>query len=527
MSTTTQGPIAGHPARVWGLFGVVAALTGFIFWDGMAELVRLWQKQEEYSHGYLIPVISAYLIWQKRCQLARIGFPGAWTGTAVVLLGLMAFVLGDLATVYVVIHYALILVLAGIALSLFGWRGFVIVVVPILFLLFMVPLPPFLHNTLSAELQLISSELGVQVIRAFGISVLLEGNVIDLGTYQLQVADACSGLRYLFPLMSFAFLSAYLFRDAVWKRGLIFFSSIPISVLMNSIRIGVIGVLVDRYGIEQAEGFLHYFEGWAVFMICVAILLGEMGLLVRLGAEKKRVGDVFAIGSPALNHQSAPGLTPPSGLPMPYVAVGILLLATAVGAGILEKRHDMIPERAHLSEFPAELEGWVGRRNRIREVYLDALSLTDYILADYREPGGGTVNLYVAYYASQRKNESAHSPRSCLPGDGWEIKDLSQKSIDGVLLNGQALALNRVKIQKGDYRQLVYYWFQQRGRILTNEYRVKWYLFWDALTRQRTDGALVRLTTHVAPGETWGLADQRLHRFLKTAAGRLDRFIPQ
>ena len=112
----------------------------------------------------------------------------------------------------------------------------------------------------------------------FGISVYLEGNVIDLGSYKLQVVEACSGLRYLFPLVSLSFIAAYIYHGAFWKKAIIFLSSIPITVLMNSFRIGVIGVLVEYGGPGQAEGFLHDFEGWIIFMACIAILVLEMAI---------------------------------------------------------------------------------------------------------------------------------------------------------------------------------------------------------------------------------------------------------
>ncbi len=111
--------------------------------------------------------------------------------------------------------------------------------------------------------------------RLLGISVYLEGNVIDLGSYKLEVAEACSGLRYLFPLMSVGAIMAYLINGKAWARVVVFASTIPIAILMNSFRIGVIGVLVDRYGTEQATGILHFFEGWVVFMICLALLTLE------------------------------------------------------------------------------------------------------------------------------------------------------------------------------------------------------------------------------------------------------------
>ncbi len=208
------------------------------------------------------------------------------------------FFLGAIATTHTLSQYGLIVTILGIALGLMGWRAFRFVAVPLLMLFFMVPLPNFLFAALSTKLQLVSSQLGVDVIRLFGISVYLEGNVIDLGTYKLQVVEACSGLRYLFPLASLSFIAAYIFRGAFWKKALIFLSSIPITVLMNSLRIGIIGVLVEYGGIEQAEGFLHYFEGWVIFMVCMAILVLEMVVLARIGEEKKSLADAFAIDFP-------------------------------------------------------------------------------------------------------------------------------------------------------------------------------------------------------------------------------------
>ena len=153
------------------------------------------------------------------------------------------------------------------------------------------------------------------------------------------------------------------------------------------------------------------------------------------------------------------------------------------------------------------------------------LKLNDYILADYARDAD-RVNFYVAYYDSQKKGEAAHSPRSCIPGGGWEIKNIVRQPVSGVEFHGQPAAVNRVTIQKGQHRQLVYYWFMQRGRVLTSEYMVKGYLVYDALTKNRTDGALVRLTTALRPGEDWEVADTRLRQFMTSLSGKLDTYVP-
>ena len=508
----------------WASIFGVAVLFSFSFFEGLKELVQVWEVKEEYSYGYLIPFITLFLIWQKKDSLERVSFPGSWVGILIVLFGLGLFVVGDLSTLYLVVQYASLIVLAGLVLAYTGWEGFRIVRIPLLFLLFMIPLPQFFLQEISAQLQLISSEIGVRIIRLFGISVFLEGNVIDLGTFKLQVVEACSGLRYLFPLMTLAFISAYFYQGKFWKRAVIFLSSIPITILMNSFRIGVIGVAVEYWGRAMAEGFLHDFEGWAVFMACTAVLVAEMWILSRIGDDRRPLREIFGLEFPAPTPKDAQ--IQRRALPRPYIAgLALMILAATVSAS-LPHRVEVTPARQDFATFPLNIGDWKGFRESIESIYLDELKLDDYILANYVDNARPPVNFYVAYYASQRKHQSAHSPRTCIPGGGWKITSLTLHTVNDAQLAGAPLRVNRAVIQKEEYRQLVYYWFQQRGRVITNEYMVKWYLFWDALTRNRTDGALVRLTTAIPPGAEIALADEQLANFSREAVDRLKDYIP-
>jgi len=195
-----------------------------------------------------------------------------------------------------------------------------------------------------------------------------------------------------------------------------------------------------------------------------------------------------------------------------------------IGAA-LPRRTEAVPARASFSQFPMTIGEWTGRAAQLEGVYLDTLKLDDYLLADYTGDGA-RLNLYIAYYNSQRKGEAVHSPRSCLPGGGWELTDFAQRTLPNVRIDGVPLRVNRTLIALGNQRQLVYYWFQQRGRIVTNEFAVKWYLFWDALTRHRTDGALVRLIVPLLPGEDDKDADRRLTDFAAQIAPDLPRYVP-
>ena len=513
-----------EPKSQWLLFAAILLLLTVIYYDGLKDLVTAWSVREEYGYGFLIPAISIFFIWQKKDQLELEALSGSWAGFLIVATGLALYFLGELSTLYTIIQYSLVFVIWGVAVAWVGWRGVRILWGPLLLPILMIPLPQFLYQNLSSKLQLISSELGVAFIRLFGVSVYLEGNVIDLGSYKLQVVEACSGLRYLFPLVALSFIAAYIFKGAFWKRAVIVLSSIPITIIMNSFRIGVIGILVDHWGVEQAEGFLHYFEGWVVFMACMGILILEMWVLASVGPDKLTLREAFGLDFPPSAPQDASIKS--RKIRKPVIAATALAGLVAISSFSIQQREEVIPPRVSFSEFPLEIGQWEGKPDRLEQIYLDILKLDDYIIADYRNSENKVVNFYSAYYGSQRKGESAHSPRSCLPGGGWQIADLSERAVDGVLLGNKPLYVNRVVIKKGDHTQLVYYWFQQRGRVITNEYSVKWLLFWDALTRNRTDGALVRLTAFVAPGEDIQEADRSLTTFAQDVSSVLESYIP-
>jgi exosortase D (VPLPA-CTERM-specific) len=483
-----------------------------------------WLDAPEYSHGLLIPPIALFLLWQQKDRLERISFTGSWWGVALVVLGGALLALGQLATVYTLIQYAYLVTLFGLVLALTGPAAFRLLLIPMFILLFMIPLPQFVLANLSTKLQLLSSQIGVAFIRLFDISVFLEGNVIDLGGYKLQVAEACDGLRYLFPLMTLGFLMAYFYKGALWKRAFLFFSSVPITVLMNSFRVGTIGVMVEHWGIGMAEGFLHEFQGWAVFMTSVGLMLGEIAALNRLGQESGNWRQLFGVEFPEATPHGA--RIERRAVPATFITSCAVLVVFVVVTQVMPRSVEIYPQRASLLEFPMSLGNWTGHRNAIEGVYLDALKLDDYLMADYADGGGAAMNLYIAYYNSQRKGEAVHSPRSCLPGGGWQLRDFDQRTIDDIKINGQPLRVNRTLIELGDQRELVYYWFQQRGRVITNEFTVKWYLFWDALTRNRTDGALVRLITVIPPGGDEAAADRRLADVAKQIAPTLTRYVP-
>jgi len=501
---------------------ICIGFLGYISFAGLTTMVGTWESREEYSHGYLLPFIAAFLIWQRKDLIERMSFSGSWKGVLLVIIGVTIVVIGSVSATHVIVLYGALITLVGIVYAYMG-PSIRIILIPILFLFFMIPLPGIFLFRLSSELQLISSQIGVFVIRLFGISVFLEGNVIDLGKFQLQVVEACSGLRYLFPLISLSFIAAYFFSVAYWKRVVIVISSVPITIFMNSFRIGVIGVLVEYGGIEQAEGFLHDFEGWVVFMFSIGVLLLEMWLILILSKDKRPFGEVFGIYYPgetpenAKVHYRAPNLT--------LYAALVVLVVTSILTMSLGQREAITFERKTFDIFPMQIGEWQGQREKIDDAALDLLHLDDYLMTNFKNDStGDVVNFYVAFYEAQEAGGAAHSPKTCLPGGGWRIVSNAEVQLEGTSLSSP---VNRFVISQGEHKQVVYYWFQQRGKTIASEYAVKWHMLVDSIKDNRTDGALVRFTTLLGPYEEIADADKTLLEFVQQVTPMLNEYIPE
>jgi exosortase D (VPLPA-CTERM-specific) len=515
------------PTAIYGLLLLLAiGGSAVLFSKIIQSTVSSWIKLDEYNYGPLVPLVAALMVWR---DASRCPNPPTASGFGVVGLATIGLLLGLLSWIGPFSYpseIGLILVCFGLLLAYHGsariqqlWPG-------IAYLIFSFPLPGTLRFDLSAYMQGVSSELGTNFIRWFDIPVLLEGNVIDLGSIQLQVAEACSGLRYLFPLTSFSFLCAYLFISPRWQKIVILLSAAPIAIIMNSLRIGITGLLVSRYGVAAAEGFFHAFEGWIVFCGCIMIIFLEMKALAYLSGSDRSLLRRLDLGLP--NQVDWDCFT--SGMrqalrPTAYI-VGLLLAAVAI-APLIGSSTDKVPERQSFESFPVTVGPWVGTPLSVDDDTLQALQTDDYLSANFFKQGTAPVNLWIAYYASQELGSSTHTPRNCVPSGGWTFNEISEYPVDIQSGNGVHLdRVNRAIIEKDGVRQLVYYWFDERNKMQTNEYAVKLGILRDAFAGGYTNGALVRLVTPIQDGETVETADERLIEFAKPLLGMLKPYLP-
>ncbi|SFI98220.1 VPLPA-CTERM-specific exosortase XrtD [Albimonas pacifica] len=524
--------IASDWGATWnpfGIFWLAIAVVGaaLFFLPGLTTLGEAWQLAE-YSHGPLIPLLSSFLLLRQLKEVPVNAGPvrDRWPGVAVVCLSLLVGLLGLLSHIGDVSAYALIIWVYGMLLVSFGWKNGAQLWPPVLHLTFMLPLPGLIYYKATTTLQFISSDIGVWALQMMGTPVFLEGNIIDLGVYKLHVAEACSGLRYLFPIMSFSYIFAVLYRGPTWHKAVLLLSAVPIAVLMNSFRIALVGELVNAWGIEQAEGFGHLMEGWVVFLGCIAILFGLAALMLRLQpAPRMGLSEALDLDLNGIMPELA-RVRHTQASPAMIAAAG-LCAALAAAWWLSPPRELPAIDRQPYAQMPARIGEWtlVNRSAPLEKRVERVLGADDYIGLSYgHADAAAPVEFFSAWYHDQTKG-GIHSPEVCLPGGGWEMHSIKTVDLAPRLGVEGSFNVNRAVIIKGGSRLLVYYWFDQSGRRIASDYVAKAMLVVNGVVEGRTDGALVRLTTPILAREREADAEARLLGFLAPADDVLPRFV--
>ncbi|MBI2877030.1 MAG: VPLPA-CTERM-specific exosortase XrtD [Candidatus Tectomicrobia bacterium] len=505
----------------WGLILVSLVLLGILYHDILAKLVTSWWIDPNYSHGFLIPLVSAYLLWERREQFARlVPAPASW-GLLVLCLGLGLLILGQAGAELFLMRSSLLVVMAGMILFLGGRAYLQASAFPLAYLVFMIPLPFLVFNAVAFPLQLFASRFAAAVMQSVGLSVLREGNVIQLPAMTMEVAEACSGLRSLISLLALGMAFAYFTQTGWWRRALLVTLTIPIAILANAFRVTGTGFLAHFLSQKAAEGFYHTFSGWLVFVVAFLALLAVGFLLSRLDhpREEKEMPEVH----PA---DPAPGPSGPSALSRIRLGavLGVLLLAVLYLGNL--SHGEAVSLRKDLGDFPLELGPWRGIERGMEGRIVDKLGVDDFIMRHYHQASGKTLWLYVGYFHQQRQGDLIHSPKHCYPGSGWQAVESGLQEIR--VPDGQGgvrtIVVNRYLIQKGLEQEMVLYWYQERGRVVASEYWGKLYLMLDALMRNRTDGALVRISAPVIESPEQTLEAETA--FVQMAFPRLREHLP-
>lgn len=499
------------------LFGAI--LTVVILWFFWPELIGLIERlitDEDYSYGLIIPVVSAYIFYLKWPQLRQAPLKPAWTGLAFMALGFIVYFLSKIIVDNYFPPVCCFIILTGLLLLLGGWTILRILIFPLLLLILMIPLPGIISGRITFPLQLISSLLAAEVLRVFGVPVVLEGNVIDLGVRQLQVVAACSGLRYILSLLSLGIIFCYFYQRRLWKGAFLILGLIPAAIVVNSLRVALMGLVQ-----ALQEGFLHILTGWLIFLLCFGWLLLLNMILNRLSPEMR----VSPGQNPTIQGKQTALCEKRSSLPPMLAAVVLLISAFFLNnsvANILPT-----PLLQSFDRFPLSLGPWKGERNYMDATIFEKTAASTYVDVNYLGPERIPVSLYIAYYDKHSAfNALEHTPKICMKGAGWKIDKTGT-----VLINNNLPATYLLMDRIGN-KILVYYWHIQQGQNLSfqdleTEFQLqRLSILYRGLTKGRTDWALVRLVTPVLNDDD-AAAGQRLKDFANLLAPKIKEFIAE
>jgi exosortase len=262
---------------------VLSALFVWAYWPVIPDLVAQWWNEDEYSHGFLIPFISGWLIWMKREQIARQPIAPAYTGLVAMSLAIVMYVVGVVGADLFLQRLSILPMIMGGVLFTAGWAVFRVIAFPLGYLALMVPLPGIIFNSIAFPLQLFAAQIATVILQAFSIPVFREGNVLHLAAASLDVEEACSGIRSLLSLTALGLLMTYIQEKGRLGKAAVLLLIVPVTIAANVFRVAATGFLAHHVSTEAALDTLHDFAGMVVFLLAAALLVIISRLLRLVG----------------------------------------------------------------------------------------------------------------------------------------------------------------------------------------------------------------------------------------------------
>lgn len=285
------GVIAPAVAEGWNWTALAwfGALIVLLFAPVLRDMFKEYVKDESMGHGFFVPVVAGYMIWQRKAELERTALQPHWSGWALCLAGFALLLLGTFGAEFALMRIGLLLTVYGVVLATCGFPVFRVLLFPLFLLVFMIRIPQFIYGQITGPLQTLASQFAEFSLSLLGIPVLREGNVLELASQKLNVVEACSGIRSLLSLGFLALVYGHFFESKRWIRTILFLATIPIAIFANGLRVTITGI-ISEVNKDYAEGIFHTMEGWVIFMVALVTLLALHQIILQLTRLGKRKG---------------------------------------------------------------------------------------------------------------------------------------------------------------------------------------------------------------------------------------------
>lgn len=511
------------------LAATAALLVAVAYWPTLQWLVNKWVHNPMYSHGFLIPPLSVFLLWSSRTRIATAEKSGGKGGLLLVSAAIVIQVISAVTDVKTVNAYSFILLIS--AVTYFAWGRAVagITLFPTAFLFFMIPLYDAVTDFVSLHLKLIVARLTEWLLDTTQVlAVVREGVMLHLPSGSLEVADPCSGIRSLVALSAMAALLAYLHQGKLWERLAIVLAAAPIAVAANLLRVVILCQVVEAWGAGAVETrSVHMSTGLLVYIVALGGLVSIGRLLPggrRRQSETSQV-DGAAPEGPEKTKRSDRGQTEKSSPSARYyLLLGLLatMAAANIGYRYAPRKWSELPQ---FQTFPKQVGEW----SHVRDVAIDR-SIIEILGADgllgreYRDSENHRNQLYLMYHLNDRYG--AHSPEVCYTSQGWEIEFEGARQTRRVMLPLSGLEANLFVAKKGEQRLIVLYWFfGSGGRQTPDRTRQMVANAAHRLTHTVSISGFVRVSSPIVPGAEVS-AMQRAVEFADQVAIDLPSYLP-
>jgi exosortase len=292
LSNTQQVETRLWSRRLWVWSVILIGLILLLYAAVIKNLVVQWWTDADYGHGFFVPLFSGYILWRARERWTKVEIKPSNFGFVVIVGAIALLLLGSLGAELFTSRFSLLVLLAGMILFLAGWKMLRAVSFPLGYLIWMIPMPVIIYNQITFPLQLIASRLATAWLELAQVPVLRDGNILIMSNYSLEVVEACSGIRSLMTLMALAVAYGYLVSPRRWVRYVLAAFMVPIAIVTNAIRIMGAGLMAHRFGPAAAEGFLHQFSGWAIFLIALLLMFGSYWILQHISERRRKPANV-------------------------------------------------------------------------------------------------------------------------------------------------------------------------------------------------------------------------------------------
>jgi EpsI family protein len=502
----------------------LAALLLAAFTPTLLEMGAEWFRHAEYGHGVLMPPVAAWMVWQRRRHLQalrRSGRGSPWieiaSALALVPLG-MLLLLGEMRLSWFLKPAAFVGALAACILLLYSWEGLKALLAPLFVLSLMCPIPWRVLVGITLPLKRHATVLATGLADLTGLDASLQGNLIHVpGISSLQVVDQCSGVRSFVSLVSVALLGCLFWKRRSWLlKAVVVLSCAPIAIAVNAMRLWLTALLSVHVSPAVAQGFFHFFEGFALFGAGVLLLLGWARLL----------GTIFPrrAAAPAAGRAPATAVRPDRPV-LRGVAVAFAVLALAGAAVGAERVRARIADSGSDAQavarmgdafagIPLRIGDYRGERRTWDEHTVKASGADAYGAVRYVDPDERIFDLFVG--GALRNDDNFHAPNVCMPSVGWETLR-SAEVVRAGAAGKPAPPMQRLLLQRGEEQMLVYYWFQAGDRLAGNEWAVRLYRLLDLLRGRPLSPTLI-VSVYVPVQEDVSATDVAAQRFLDTLA---------